>query len=463
MKYNQAGQEIERLLPGGLTSVWKYDQAGRAGEHKVTRNGMVQHWKKYTWGTDDRLVNIFDAISQGNTHFKHDAFSNLVFAQYADNSMVHRAADATGNFYETKAKTDRKYSSAGALLESENAIYRYDEEGYLVSKTNKANQKRTTYEWHGNGMLKKVVRPDGKEVTYTYDALGRRLSKSFDGKITRWVWDGNAPLHEWTYNEQDKPTPIINEWGNITYDIQEPYSNDSAITWIFAADSLVPAAKIQNGNTYSIIADHLGTPHQMFDEKGNKVWEGVLDIYGRLRTLQGNNSSLPFRYQGQYEDAETGLHYNRFRYYDPESGIYISQDPIGLAGNNPTLYGYVKDTNIWVDIFGLRCNVAKKAKWQSAVRNVEGPGIRDHYAKHGDQVGATSIRQFDASARQTIRDGREFTYRDRFTGARRVGYWDSKTGLFTATTQKGKTPIIHTHFKVSWEDLRKLPGFSVSR
>ena len=61
----------------------------------------------------------------------------------------------------------------------------------------------------------------------------------------------------------------------------------------------------------------------------------------------------PFRYQGQYEDAETGLYYNRFRYYDPSSGSYLSQGPIGLEGNNSTLYAYVHDPNSWVDIFGL--------------------------------------------------------------------------------------------------------------
>ena len=64
-------------------------------------------------------------------------------------------------------------------------------------------------------------------------------------------------------------------------------------------------------------------------------------------------NDFPFRYQGQYEDEETGLYYNRFRYYDPNTGGYISHDPIGLAGNNPTLYWYVSDTNMWVDILGL--------------------------------------------------------------------------------------------------------------
>ena len=62
---------------------------------------------------------------------------------------------------------------------------------------------------------------------------------------------------------------------------------------------------------------------------------------------------IPFRQLGQYEDEETGLYYNRFRYYDPKIGNYISQDPIRLGGNNPTLYGYVEDLNKWADIFGL--------------------------------------------------------------------------------------------------------------
>jgi RHS repeat-associated protein len=76
----------------------------------------------------------------------------------------------------------------------------------------------------------------------------------------------------------------------------------------------------------------------------------------------------PFRYQGQYEDSETGLYYNRFRYYDPDSGNYLSQDPIGLAGNNPTLYGYVKDPNSWVDVFGLDCVSAAKKSIQEQLQ-----------------------------------------------------------------------------------------------
>ena len=73
----------------------------------------------------------------------------------------------------------------------------------------------------------------------------------------------------------------------------------------------------------------------------------------------GEQCFIPFRFQGQYEDEETGLYYNRFRYYDPSLGQYTQQDPIGLAGGNPTLYGYVRDSNIDVDVFGLKKSYSK--------------------------------------------------------------------------------------------------------
>jgi RHS repeat-associated protein len=101
----------------------------------------------------------------------------------------------------------------------------------------------------------------------------------------------------------------------------------------------------------------------MYREDGEAVWTCELNSYGRVRNFQGESKTMcPFRYQGQYEDAETGLYYNRFRYYSPEEGMYLSQDPIGLAGGNPTLYGYVKDVNSWIDVFGLDCKLSEKVK-----------------------------------------------------------------------------------------------------
>jgi RHS repeat-associated protein len=123
-------------------------------------------------------------------------------------------------------------------------------------------------------------------------------------------------------------------------------------TWLFDPDTFAPASKIVGDKHYSIITDHLGTPLSMFDEKGVLTWGADLDIYGAVKSLQGDRSDCPFRYPGQYEDCEIGLYYNRFRYYDLEGGEYVSQDPIGLLGGF-NIYSYVKDLNRWSDPFGL--------------------------------------------------------------------------------------------------------------
>jgi len=111
---------------------------------------------------------------------------------------------------------------------------------------------------------------------------------------------------------------------------------------------------LKENKKYSILADHLGTPTSMYNEEGESVWERSLDSFGRIKEIsKGSNSSCPFMYAGQYFDKEIGLAYNRFRYYSPEDGRYISRDPIGLASGEYGLYNYVGDPNGWIDVFGL--------------------------------------------------------------------------------------------------------------
>ena len=206
------------------------------------------------------------------------------------------------------------------------------------------------YTWQGNGMLRSVTRPDGKTVTFKYDALGRRIEKVFDGRVYRYLWNGDVILHEWDYAEADRPNTIVTETGEVTLDRPEPVENP--ITWVYDSDSYVPTAKIVGDRHYSIVSDYIGRPVQAYDDNGNIVWQADYDIYGNVRNLHGSRQFIPFRQLGQYEDEETGLYYNRFRYYDPRIGNYISQDPIRLGGGM-SLYAYVHDTNSWIDLLGL--------------------------------------------------------------------------------------------------------------
>lgn len=129
-------------------------------------------------------------------------------------------------------------------------------------------------------------------------------------------------------------------------------SSQEVITWLFEEDSFAPRAKLTAQGYEHVIVDHLDTPLALYDARGTQTWGMELDIYGAVRQGQGQAQDCPFRYQGQYEDVETGLYYNRFRYYDPEVGQYISQDPIGLAGGR-LLQGYVADPLTQVDVLGL--------------------------------------------------------------------------------------------------------------
>jgi RHS repeat-associated protein len=110
----------------------------------------------------------------------------------------------------------------------------------------------------------------------------------------------------------------------------------------------------------------------MYDSHGTQTWSCELSSCGEVRNITGTRGDCPFRYQGQYEDVETGLYYNRFRYYDPNIGNYLSQDPIGLAGGNPTLYGYVGDVNTWVDVFGLTKYIVYQAPELDSNGNLTG-------------------------------------------------------------------------------------------
>jgi RHS repeat-associated protein len=125
----------------------------------------------------------------------------------------------------------------------------------------------------------------------------------------------------------------------------------AAVTWVFEPGGFAPLAKEEGGERFGVVADHLGTPRMIADEAGALAWKAQLDVFGVAR-VDAARTACPWRWPGQYEDAETGLYYNRFRYYDPEAGRYVSQDPIGLAGGL-ALYGYVVDSVLRTDPLGL--------------------------------------------------------------------------------------------------------------
>jgi RHS repeat-associated protein len=141
------------------------------------------------------------------------------------------------------------------------------------------------------------------------------------------VWDGDVVIHE-LRSQQD--------WAS----------------WLYADQSrLTPIAKLEGQSAYWIISDHLATPREMVDELGQIRWSFRGLSYGG-GAPEINDVDNPFRFQGQYYDHESGLHYNRFRYFDPQAARYIQQDPLALVGSE-NLYWYAPNPTSWLDPFGL--------------------------------------------------------------------------------------------------------------
>ena len=265
--------------------------------------------------------------------YSYDAAGRLIGSQHGDHA--HRySVDAAGNRLEgQQALSDNRLGQLNGTR------YRYDGAGNLVERQ-QPNGERLTLGYDGANRLVHLIHASElgatREATYRYDGLGRRISKtvrhtSGTTATTHYGWDGDRIVREETDNQR---TTVVYEPG-----------------------SFVPMLRIddtQQGQVLSAyITDALGTPMQLVTPNGQPRWLAEPDDWAAVKNQRAvRNVTQPIRFQGQWHDEESGLYYNRHRYYDPQQGRYISQDPIGLNGGT-NLYGYVANPTGMVDPLGL--------------------------------------------------------------------------------------------------------------
>jgi RHS repeat-associated protein len=217
--------------------------------------------------------------------------------------------------------------------------YAYDLNGHLLEKTEfgaDGSQRLTAYQRDSAGRLLRKTLPDDKHVEYRYryDAFGRRIEKTVDGQSSEFIWQGDQ---------------LIAESSDHHYQsyVYEPGT--------FRPLALLEGQGPQNATPFYYHNDHLGTPQELTSHQGEIVWAARYTGYGKLTKLAhgtGKKLTQPLRFQGQYHDLESGLHYNRHRYYNPDTGRYLTADPIKLAGGL-NAYLYVPNPTGWVDPLGL--------------------------------------------------------------------------------------------------------------
>ncbi|WP_143735647.1 RHS repeat domain-containing protein, partial [Microbulbifer mangrovi] len=146
-------------------------------------------------------------------------------------------------------------------------------------------------------------------------------------------------------------------------------------TYYFEPETFKPIALSEGDEVYQYHLDHLGTPDTLTNASGEVVWNVSYKSYGNIAVAQCEDIAQPIRFQGQYCDEESGLHYNRHRYFDPLLGQFTTQDPVGLMGGDNG-YMYAPNPVRWVDPYGLTC---KENSWNRFQKNTKG-----HFANSSD-------------------------------------------------------------------------------
>ena len=359
-------REIQRTQ-GSISSLYDYDPMGRLKSQRTIQNGtQTLHGKqnplaggavnrRYAYDKAGNLIQSADQRS-GVLNYVYDKIGRI---QEARNSQTGRsetfAFDPAHNILSDKiaeGKGKGSNISSGNRLESYNGIeYTYDALGNLIYRQLPDGENQYyQYDLENQLVRAEIKKPVGNtEIwTYAYDPFGRRLSKerqdklawtSTDPKRTHFVWDGSRLLQEYTYK------------GSYTY----LYTDQ---------DSYEPLAQVfdnaKDGKQYLAYFhnDQIGIPREMTDVHGNLLWYGEYTAWGRLKKDERiyKNAHQPFRLQNQYFDEETGLHYNLMRYYEPEAGRFVNQDPIGLLGAGDNLYQFAVNAQSWIDPLGLSRN-----------------------------------------------------------------------------------------------------------
>ena len=316
-------------LPPPQRETRKYDLQGRLRYQSV---GNLTS-RTFDYDREGSLIDLLDQL-RGRRQYEYDLADQLT-------SSVSSALGKHGYQYDLNGNLAAK-DYQGLLYGSGNRLEAVGQGELATSFERNANGELTRqtsterddqYTWDALGQLRRAVHRDGSETTFDYDALGRRVAKKHrkadESRTTHYLWSGDDLLAEHAKTSDSETLTEYAMWG-------------------FVAEALWEDGKIRH-----VVSSQQGVPQELIDEEGRLVWQGTFDDWGKLIEEKGE-TTCRLRLPGQIADEETGLHYNRFRYYSPDSGQFVSADPIGFGGGL-NLFRFAPNGVGWVDPLGLVC------------------------------------------------------------------------------------------------------------
>ncbi|WHS58934.1 RHS repeat-associated core domain-containing protein [Pseudomonas sp. G2-4] len=327
----RGGRERQRQQ-GLLRSQYDYDEQGRLKAQTVWQHQQQLFWRDYSYSAKGNLEALSDNRNRRN--YQYDPLDRMVRIDYSHSEPPeHFAHDPAGNLLMLDRPGPTTFKGNRLLMEGDRH-YDYDAFGNLIrERRGKGHSLVSEYRYDSLHRLIGVIQPDGREASYRYDAFGRRISKTVDGLTTKFFWQGDQLVAE-----------------------SSPRHHRS---YLYEPGTFRPLAMLDgkglNACPFYYHLDHLGTPQELTNYGGQVVWSARYNGYGKTTELAhggGEQLEQPLRFQGQYFDPESGLHYNRHRYYNPGTGRYLTPDPSKLAGGLNG-YRYTVNPTGWVDPLGL--------------------------------------------------------------------------------------------------------------
>lgn len=354
LERNAMGQVTRERLSETVTRDFGYSADGYLTAQQVlaAESPVLEQTFRY-----DRAGNLLDRDDSvfGIDRYVYDPIGRLTAHLRPEGRTQHYLNDPAGDRLRTRVVEESAPGEDGADWgregEHEETFYRFDRAGNLV--TRRDPERDTLLAWDANQRLVESE-TNGSVTRYGYDPLGRRVSKETEGAVTRFFWDGDALLGDLVPSGAKAATrapPALREW--IYYpETFEPLAMLRGLGLPRLDDASPTRCAL-----YLYHNDPNGCPTRMLDALGNVVWAARYGGWGDVIALPVNRVDNPLRLQGQYADGETGLRYNRHRYYDASVGQFVSEDPVGLwAGENN--YQFAPSTHAWLDPLGLSCRSA---------------------------------------------------------------------------------------------------------
>ncbi|MFF9918606.1 DUF6531 domain-containing protein [Streptomyces globisporus] len=351
--FDETGRETARRIGDALTVDLAYDPAGRLIDQLVRTTGdRVLQRRTYTYRPDGHLASA-EELTGGRKRLEVSG-DGRVTGVTAENWSERYAYDEAGNQTSASwpgagdASGPREYAGT-RITRAGRVRYEHDAQGRVIlrQRTRLSRKPETWhYGWDAEDRLVLVTTPDGTRWRYLYDALGRRSAKQrlAEDRATvveevTFTWDGDT-LCEQTTSTTGSPDSVALTWD---HDGVKPVTQ--------VERRLVDQAEVDS-RFFSIITDLIGTPRELVNEQGEVAWRTRSALWGATSWNRDADAYTPLRFPGQYFDPESGLHYNRHRHYDPESGRYLSPDPLGLIPA-PNAVTYVDDPTRLIDPLGL--------------------------------------------------------------------------------------------------------------